>query len=1144
MNRIRTVGHYFGRYDIGTEEYSGADFSRICFIFPGQGSAVPGMFKRHYLGFESVREMFRKADILVERNGLGKVSDYIVRPGNVAEETLPIVRNLALFTMEVALHEALVAKGIVPEIVTGHSFGEYAALVASGTVPFEEMFEIVRYRDTACPKANALGFMIAVGSDEAGVADILKGEAFHVSNINSHRQTVISVAPGDVGRTEAILKGSGTAYKVLSDVPQPYHSPFLDGTREKMRAYVRGLEISVREPKIPLFSSVSRRLITRDNFREEDIRTILIDQLTAPVDFVFQISSIHSLGCFNFMELGERGTFSSFVGNILAGSEIKTDSVANVLKSEKTESAKVIDTENSKLLSLVSRIIGEITGYEIEKISFEDRFQEDLGIDSIKKADILLTVLSESKIDPGEDFNTSKFGSVRDTVEYLRAAEKEIPAKSKKPLPERKTSFGRYVFSWKEAPLSGNLPLPEKETGSVLIDAKDISLNPEKTLETLIRFLAGNIGSRPVVMIRAESEDFEVAKMLGFFRFWNAFLRTSGTEGFDLALIASGDRNPLVDGYASFLKSMKKESPDMFFRYIRFDDDVPEPEVSAVVRKEFRRSSGEDVLYRKGKRFVSVRERAGETEGGPGIDGHSVILVIGGAKGIAFSLVRNISRKYKPTIFLVGRSPESDASVRANVGELRKDNPNIRYESLNARDADSLKGLFSRIRNGYGKIDMVINAAGTVSIRFIRDKDERDAEREFRDKVVPAVNIMRLASEYRVGRVINFSSVISKYGSAGQSMYTSANAVLAGVTAGYGFGSVIHWPPWDGVGMTRQQGILRNLNEQGVSLLKPGTADELFSVDLVSGGPGEVYYMDENDDFLYGFGLNGFADWKPLIGTLADPFSLSARIPVFGKTFDRSADSYLKDHLVGGKSYVPAAVGLMMFYRSADMCGIGSPVLENFTVHNPVIVRDEPLACELKIEMGADDGRLSLKSSVLHFSCRAKGSYGTRPVGCEIGPIDGKTSTDPIYSDRRSEDGLYLGPTFRSIGKSFSDDEGKPFFRIDNTVLLPVLGLGSYDRLIQWVDASFQALGIAGSDDGRQSVPVGVSEFAVFPDTRISDYLYVMPLVKRSASGDIRGDVTVVNEAGETVLGMKDVFLRNIGGGDGTGAESSRENGV
>ena len=173
-NLNKSHGYYFGSYDISIDKYSGVDFSKKCFIFPGQGIAFPGMFKEQYLDFKVIREKFDQADFLAKKFKIGKISNYIINPEKVGRKKLPIVRNLALFTLEVVLCELLISRRIIPKIVTGHSFGEYAVLVVSGIISFEEMFDIVYHRDFFSPEVNSLGFMIAISVDEDEIKNILK----------------------------------------------------------------------------------------------------------------------------------------------------------------------------------------------------------------------------------------------------------------------------------------------------------------------------------------------------------------------------------------------------------------------------------------------------------------------------------------------------------------------------------------------------------------------------------------------------------------------------------------------------------------------------------------------------------------------------------------------------------------------------------------------------------------------------------------------------------------------------------------------------------------------------------------------------------------------------------------------------------
>jgi len=1125
----KSRGYYFGNYDITTDKYPGADFSRKCFVFPGQGLASPGMFKQQYKDFKIIHDKFEKADSLAEKFKLPRVSDYIVRPANIKEDNLPIVRNLALFTMEVALHELLISQKNIPKIVTGHSFGEYAALVAAGVVSFEKMFDIVYHRDFFCPRANLLGFMIAISADENKTKNILGKTKFYVSNINSHMQTVISVSADEAEGIKLILAEKKIDYKVLSNIPQPYHSPYLKNVKNKIGKYLSENKIIFKKPRTPIFSSVIKKLIDENNFKEEDIQYILTNQIISPVNFIQQILSIYELRIFNFIELGEKRVFSSFIENILAGKEIKTDCISNILRREDEKTFRGLNSKNSKLFYLVSKTIGKITGYEIEKISFEDRYQEDLSIDSIKKADIILTVLNESKIKPGNNFNTSKFSSIRDTVNYLEKAEKDELSRSQAFL-KKETCFGRYVFSWEEKLLDENFLMPENKGKQVLFDVEDIYTNKDLILNKLKQFFEDHDQCHNII-IKADYREFDYGKIILFFKFWRSWLKTIRTENFNLVLLSSGKISPSIRGYASFFKSMKKELPGMFFKHIHSAKKISEQSMLNIAEKELREPYGTDVLYDKGKRFTSVLKLADEEKNKSDFSEESVILAIGGAKGITFSLIKNISKKYKPIIYLIGRSSRENETVISGLRELKKNNSKIYYESLDACDLDSLDKLFSKIKKKHKRIDLIINGAGAVNISFIKDKTDEEMKHELRNKILPAFNILKLSLKYNPKKIINFSSIISKYGSAGQSIYTLANEVVNIFTMQHKSATVIHWPPWDGVGMTQRQGILRKLEESGVALIKPEEADKLFFYDLFSSESKSVYYMDKDDDLLYGFGLNNLDSYEPLVGKLTNNFNISISNPVFRKIFDLSKDIYLKDHQIKGTSYVPAAVGISMFLCLSRTYNKKFPILEKIVIHNPIIIKKEPLTCYLKAEKNADSYDFSIKSNVSHFSCQAKSGQEKRGAHYALNKAEHEILTDSIYSDYYFKNSLYQGPIFRCIDRALLDKDNNLFFKIDNSKLLPVLNCGIYDKLIQWIDVSFQALGAKGLQNNLRVIPTKVSKLTFF-DSRISNYLYAIPFTKEFNSKITRGDVALVNEDGEAILEMQDVFLESINKAD------------
>lgn len=1147
MNKSK--GYYFGRYKILTDKYSGPDFSRRCFIFPGQGAAFPGMIKDEYFNFKTIQGKFLLANSLAKKFNLLKISNYILNPDKLKKETVPVTANLALFTTELAFFDILISSKITPKIITGHSFGEYAALVASGIMTFEEMFNIVYYRDIFCPPANSLGFMVAINADVKKIEQILAKNDYYISNINSPQQTVISAPKNSIAEIAQILESEKIKYKILYNIPQPYHSPYLKDVKNKIEQLLLNKKFSFRKPEIPLFSSVLNKLIDKNNFKKEDIIKILTNQIITPVNFIKQIKSINNLGYFNFLEIGPKKLFSTFVENIMAdtGKEIKTGVALDFLQKEENVVSQFIAPKNNKLFSLIENTIAEIAGYEIKKISPEDNFQEDLNIDSIKKADILLTILNKLNIYAGDDFNTSKFISIKDVIFYIERTMETGRAKEKISTEpdqlEKELNFKRYVFAPVKNPLNNDYRNDKRKDEIFLLNIADILKNRDISLKKIASFFKEKETKeeRLNIIIRADNTDFNFDKILLLFKFFREFLNVIKRENFNLILFSSGslsgkEANPYFYCLSSFLKSLKKELPGVFFKHIHSDKIQNEKAVFDIVLKEIHEPLMIDVLYKNGRRFTFTPKFIKEGRG-PDLNEKSVILAIGGAKGITFSLLKNISRKYKPTIYLAGRSPKENKTVYANIAEFKKENPKIYYESLNACDIKSMEKLFFEIKKKHGKIDLVLNGAGVVKIGFLKNKTDEDIAYEFNNRVLPAFNILNLSLKYKPKRIINFSSVISKYGSAGQSIYTSANELVSRLTAKYNlilkkFGSsavAIHWPPWDRIGMTSNKGVFQKLNEYGVSLLKPEKANGLFLSDLSFSGNEPIYYLSDSDNLSYNFALNNLNQYKSLIGEVSDPFNISASKLVFKKLFDLSKDNYLKDHKIKGVCYVPAAAGISMFLCLGSMYFKKFPVLKNIAIYNPIIVKEKPVKCFLEAERKKQLHVFSIKSNVSHFYCEAEIGKGKKAPHHNLMKAGKEIAKSSIYSDHYSKSGLYLGPIFQNINKAFIDKNGNPFFTVDNSKLLPVFKLEVYDKLVQWIDVLFQAVGAAALDSNFGAIPVKISKLSFFPKTKISNYIYAIPSKTKFTNNGIEGNAAIVNEKGEIILELTGIFLKKIG---------------
>lgn len=271
---------------------------RIAFVFPGQGSQYVGMAKDLYAADDRARAMINRADEL-----LGIRLSEICFAG--PEDALKQTRNTqpAIFLHSVVVH-ALLA-GPRPDMVAGHSLGEYSALVAAGALPWEDALRIVRLRGELMQRAGEQqqGTMAAiVGLDpEAVEALCLEASAAGIvqpANFNSPGQIVISGSVGGVRKGMELAKARGAKMVRELVVSGAFHSPLMESAREELRAALAGTRIE--NARIPVYANVTAEPITRAG----DIRELLVRQLTSPVRWEQTVRNMVRDGATSMVEVG------------------------------------------------------------------------------------------------------------------------------------------------------------------------------------------------------------------------------------------------------------------------------------------------------------------------------------------------------------------------------------------------------------------------------------------------------------------------------------------------------------------------------------------------------------------------------------------------------------------------------------------------------------------------------------------------------------------------------------------------------------------------------------------------------------------------------------------------------------------------
>lgn len=303
--------------------------------------------------------------------------------------------------------------------------------------------------------------------------------------------------------------------------------------------------------------------------------------------------------------------------------------------------------------------------------------------------------------------------------------------------------------------------------------------------------------------------------------------------------------SPVQAGFRGFFKSLKKECPLWSIKIITFSDKVTKEGMASIAADEVMDLDSYDVLYREGKRFVPSIEEA-STPVKSFLD-NNVIIAVGGAKGVTFSLLKDVKGSSK--LHIVGRSDPNSQKIKESVELLSSTCSHVEYHQGDATDESFMEEVFNVVKKKHGRIDFIINGAGVDRSRFLAHKKRGEIEEEFVSKAFSTYAILKLAKKYDVKKTIVFSSVVGLFGNKGQTVYAAANQFITGLVknhnANSGCAMVIHWPPWDKVGMTAHPQVYEHVKRMGVSLIPPEIASCLFTQDLF-GNCEEVVYLGEN----------------------------------------------------------------------------------------------------------------------------------------------------------------------------------------------------------------------------------------------------------------------------------------------------------
>ena len=290
------------------------------YIFPGQGAQYPEMGLELYNNSDLAKDLFEKANVLLEFN-----ITEIMFGGSVEDLKQTKVTQPAIFLHSVILSKTL-GDNFNPDMVAGHSLGEFSALVANNTLSFEDGLRLVSARAKAMQKAcdNNPGTMAAVlGLENNIVEEVCKGIDGIVvaANYNCPGQLVISGEIEGINLACEKLKESGARRALVLPVGGAFHSPLMEDAKQELEDAIKNTVFN--KPICPVYQNVSAEAVSD----ETKIKENLISQLTSPVKWTQSVEKMIQEGGNNFIEIGPGKVLQGLVRKI--NSNVEASSISN-----------------------------------------------------------------------------------------------------------------------------------------------------------------------------------------------------------------------------------------------------------------------------------------------------------------------------------------------------------------------------------------------------------------------------------------------------------------------------------------------------------------------------------------------------------------------------------------------------------------------------------------------------------------------------------------------------------------------------------------------------------------------------------------------------------------------------------------------
>jgi malonyl CoA-acyl carrier protein transacylase len=835
----------------------GCDSNAFAFLFTGQGSQYVNMGRQLYEQAPTFRETLNRCDEIL-RPYLEQPLLWVLYPDlNAVGENYQSKINEtaytqpALFALEYALFELWKSWGIEPDVVMGHSVGEYVAACVAGVFSLEDGLKLIAARGKLMQALPSDGEMVALLTDEARATAAIEPYAQFVSiaAINGPESVVISGRREAINAVCATLEASGIKTKKLK-VSHSFHSPLMEPMLGEFERVARLVNFS--SPQIKLLSNVTGTLATDEIATPE----YWCRHITNPVRFAASMECLQQQGVEVFIEIGPKPILLGMARQCLPFHQ------GLWLPSLRPEQ----DNWQQILQSLAALYV---RGVNIDWSGFERDYQRNRVVLPTYPFQRQRYWIEQQNLVTQQQITAT---SIEDWFYQGKWELQESKPKSQSPITARQSPSTWLIFA-DQGELGKSLVLElEKEGQNCLLvyseknykflNPSTWSINPTnpEDFQRFFQEISSTVTSIQGI-IHLWSLDTPASKQLNIpvledtqkkncgsvlhliqtlfnqsisSRLW---IITRGVQAVDCQIDNLAIAQSPLWGLG---KVIAVEHPDYWGGMV---DLAPNPELDEAVRllTSITQSEGEDhVAFRNEQTYVArlvkihnSEVRSQKTLGGQSfvpLNSQNSYLITGGLGGLGLKLAQWLVQQGAKYLILVGRR---GASSKANqtIKALEQVGAKILVTQADVSQEEDLLRVLEACKASMPPLGGIIHAAGTIDDGILQSQSWERFRKVMAPKVLGTWNLHNLTQDIPLDFFIMFSSLSSLGCSPGQGNYAAANAFIDAIAhyrQAQGLPALsINWGPWAEVGMATNQDY--DFNREGLNLISPEQGLQAFT---------------------------------------------------------------------------------------------------------------------------------------------------------------------------------------------------------------------------------------------------------------------------------------------------------------------------